>query len=152
MQVLLDSLNGLPKSKSQANLITIYQTNHKAMSGHVHNMAYIKLHTTLTLRKLFIIFIFFICFRASIETQGQTFLNRSMYGFEIIHLKSSQDLFMYASWDGFGLFPLLEHTQLHPCPASQRYRTTTFKQLRSPPSCSQLVVCDQHTGKETKFP
>jgi len=47
MKVALDSLDDLPISKSWVTLITTYQTNRKSMSGRIHNMAYIKLATTL---------------------------------------------------------------------------------------------------------
>ena len=54
-KVVLDSLNGLLIRKSWVTLITTYQTNRKAMLGHVHNMAYTKLTMILGLRTLFTI-------------------------------------------------------------------------------------------------
>jgi len=57
MKVAIDSLDDLPISKSWVISISTYQTNRKAMSGHVHNMPYIKLTMTLGLGTLFIIFI-----------------------------------------------------------------------------------------------
>jgi len=56
-KVAIDSLHNLPISKSWVISIVTYQTNRKVMSGHVHNMPYIKLTMTLGLGTLFIIFI-----------------------------------------------------------------------------------------------
>ena len=56
-KVAFDSSDDLSIRKSWVTLITTYQTNRKAMSGHVHNMPYIKLTMTLRLGTLFIIFI-----------------------------------------------------------------------------------------------
>jgi len=57
MKVALDSPDDLSIKKYWVTLITTYQTNRKAISGHVHNMTYIKLTMTLGLGELFIIFI-----------------------------------------------------------------------------------------------
>jgi len=87
-----------------------YQTNYKAMSGHIHNMTYIKFTMILSLRTFVHYLYFIICFRALSKTQGWTLLNWSIYELGIINPQSFQNILMHASWEDFGLFPLPGHT------------------------------------------
>ena len=96
------------------------------MSGHVHNMAYIKFTMILRLGTFVHYLYFVICFRTLSKTQDWTILNWSIFGLGIINPKSFQDILMHAFWEEFGLFLLLRHTWFHPCPLSQRHGMTTF--------------------------
>jgi len=41
------SFDGLPMTRFEVTFVMTYQTNDEEMSGHVHNMAHIKLHIAL---------------------------------------------------------------------------------------------------------
>jgi len=90
MKVALDSLDDLSIRTSWVTLIMTYRTNHKAMLGHIHNVAYIKFTTILRLGAFVHYLYFVICFRTLSKTQGWTLLNWSIYGLGIINQNHSK--------------------------------------------------------------